>query len=92
MRKIAGTGGCLYGCIAHLLYNDESLFGEKRKQLHSFLKDTWDLIGWVQLIENQMPLVNLITARDVEPFTIQSIPEWLDFLQTERSLTTYTEL
>ena len=45
------------------------------------------MIGWAELIENQMPLVNLTTAKDVEPFSIQSIPEWLDFLQTERSLT-----
>ena len=92
MRKIAGTGGCLYGCIAHLLYDDESMFREIRRQLHSFLKDTWDLIGWAENIENQMPLVNLTTAGVAEPFSIQSVPEWLEFLQTERSLTTYTEL
>ena len=92
IRKIIGDGSCLYGSASYFLnkVEDRETMKDLRRRAHKFLKDTWADLDENQVHANLFPQ-DFIVAGEVSKVTLDSVSDWLRFLQTEQSLFVYTE-
>ena len=92
IRKIIGDGSCLFGCASYFLneVEDKGKVKDLRRQAHKFLTDTWSDLDQDELHDLLFPH-EVIVAGQVSKVTLDSVSDWLRFLQTEQSLYTYTE-
>ena len=90
--KILGDGTCLYGCASFFVHDfeDREKTEHLRRLAHKFLKDTWKDLGQNEDYTNIFPH-EFIIAGEVEKVTIDSVTDWLEFLQTDQSLYMYSE-
>ena len=93
LRQISGSGGCLYGCLAQLLYGNEHDYKFIRRRLHAFLKESYSaMVKHDLILEHNLKFpMDLIIAGKSDRTRINSIQEWLEYLQSDISLNTYSE-
>ena len=91
VKTIKATGGCGYGAVAYKLYNDEDLVMEFRKSCHQFLLRVWDTMNWASFVTYPFCVTIIVGQGESVDFMIKSEKQYLDFLQTEQSLTSFSE-
>ena len=94
--SIPGNGGCLYAVAAYFLYSDPRRFLQLRKLSHAFLvRNYWNMtcqgMPIDYLIWHTFPR-NFTISGTVRPKIINTPEQWLNFLTTDKSLKTFTEI
>ena len=93
LRQILGNGACLYGCIAFHIFQNENSFRNIRKACHRFLKETWNMLGGMaEQEESLFPVQNFTIFNEKQFVSFDTVEEWLNFLQTDKSLQLYSEM
>ena len=91
-KNVCETPYSLYGCASYFVHEFEGIEETEnlRRLAHKFLKDTWSDLGQTNNYANMFPH-EFIIAGEVNKVTLNSVSDWLQFLQTNHSIYMYSE-
>ena len=87
IKTIRGSGGCAYAAVCHKLLHDQEQFSVFREACHKFMIRVWDKMN----VSDFMTFPFKITVVGFQDVFIESEQQYLEFLNTPQSLTSFAE-